>query len=268
MKNCLYSPVVKGELAQEKENLSTHLAELLEVVYGTIFPCSGAKAAFKSHSVGLIVSEFGMLDSVKLVYPLIEQWVVKDSGSVDFYNRTIQSVSDLAFRSTIIKFEQKFESEDEAEKNLWEFLYELHLIDRNKYQWDPKVDQYVYSPAFGFSICGIAHFCPLLHAKASSLVRRTNATYLVLNPHWMFRDLRKVGLFDHFRDGIRKAEHTVQYNWINPKLNDHGEAPEGAQYALTINPNFDIGNCSFTGIEKPKTNLVWGMKDYPKELLI
>lgn len=267
-KKCFYSPVIKGQLAREEKFLSPHLAELLETVYGTVFPCSGAKAAFKTHSVGLIVSNLGMLESAHLVYPLLEQWIVRDSGATSFYSRKISNVSELAFRSTVIKFNQEFESEDHAESVLWKFLQTLHQIDKEKYSWDPKVDKFVYSAEFGYSICGIAHFCPLLYSKASSLVRRTSETYLVFNPHWMFRDLRKVNLFDHFRDGIRKSEERVQYGWINPKLNDHGDAPEGAQYALTNNQIFDIGACPFTGVEKPKEVLFWDMSNYPSELKI
>ncbi len=210
------------------------------------------------------------METAENVWIALHKWLISDSSSLDFYMRRIQNTSDLCFRSAIVAFpNQNFVNESEAEKVLFTFLKNLHITDCQFYGWDPLVDKFVYSPNFGFSLCGIAHFVPLMHQSASSLVRRTKEfTYVVFNPHWMFRDLRDCDLFDKFKKGIRSNESKVQYGWINPKLADHGKGSEAAQYALTLNPVFNIGICPFTGIERPLNESNWEMISYPPELSI
>lgn len=269
MKNYHYSPVISGKLKYQDSFLGSILEEILEMVNGQIFPCSGAKASFRNHSVGLIVLEGKMLDhgSARYAWEGLKKWLIEDSNSVIYHDRRIMSTSELSFRSAILAFpNESFAIETEAETALWEFLKNIHRVDKELFAWDSAVENFVYSPNFGFSICGISHFVPLLHPQASSLVRRSKkGVYVIFNPHWMFRDLRDCGIFESFKEGIRKKELQSQRGWINPKLADHGSAPESVQYALTLNPIFDLGNCSFTNKPRPHEFPKWDMSNYPSQ---
>ena len=88
---------------------------------------------------------------------------------------------------------------------------------------------------------------------------------MIFNPHFMFEIMRSADIFADWRGVIREREKADQNGWHNPKLADYGtyggfEAP---QYALTLNPVFDIGRCPFTGRPRPSDMPTYNMQGNP-----
>ena len=63
-------------------------------------------------------------------------------------------------------------------------------------------------------------------------------------------DIERPALYQHQLSPLSVTVDGAQ-GWINPKLDDIGGGLEAPQYALTLNPRFDIGNCPFTGRKRP-----------------
>lgn len=80
---------------------------------------------------------------------------------------------------------------------------------------------------------------------ADESARRFKYVALVFNPHIIFQNLRNKGLFESFRNIIRRNVEKY-HGGSNPKIGDYGMTFEAPQYALT-KESFFIGNCPFTG---------------------
>ena len=228
----------------ENEEISSWNERIRNFVFSSTFPCIGAQRLFRSFEYGIIVCNKKFKDDV--VAPEFCENIYKVQKSLNY--KEISQSLDLNFRSIIVLFpKQTFLSEEDAETSLWYLYRNVHKYDSTHYKWDVGFNNYIYSPSFGMSIGGIAHFTPLLHPNASSLVRQFEIPMLILNPHFVFKQLRNKGYFDEWRNVIRNKEKEVQSGWINPKLSDHGDSLEASQYALTNEMVFDIGRCPFTG---------------------
>lgn len=127
---------------------------------------------------------------------------------------------------------------------LWTMLQELHVTDF--VEWDPKYSSDPESPDFAFSYGGMSFFIAGMHSGSPRFARRFGWPTLVFNAHEQFDYLRSEGIFEKFRDGVRKKD-TVLQGHRNPVSTDIGTTSEAIQYTGKIeNP---LWTCPF----KPQT---------------
>ncbi len=221
--------------------------DLVSIITHRSFPCIGAQKALKDGTIGHYVCRTKLTnsDSAKLVGDALYAWMDNMGYKLQAKWPAMQLATFVAI------FENdNYANEDALEKDVWHFLSGLHKYDRSEYEWDTLFQPFVYGKDFAMSVGGFGHFVPVLSPIASSPVRRSSRLTLVFNPHFVFQKLRDQGLFENWKALIRARETTAQ-GWISPKLGDSGISYEAPQYALTINPIFDIGACPFTGKPRP-----------------
>ena len=132
------------------------------------------------------------------------------------------------FESFIAVFpDEKFTSELQFEKTLWETLQSLHELD--DCEWDPTVSDNPHDSDFSFSIKGKAFYVVGLHPESSRLARQSPYPTLVFNLHWQFEKLRDMGTYQRVKNRIRKRDAALQ-GMINPVLKDFGTGSETRQY--------------------------------------
>lgn len=214
--------------------------QLLNATSDRSFVCLGAQRAVRTKNVGILSLDTMSAESAEALVINMNEWIQEVNYAQSFSERNFKFASFVAVFS-----KESFGTEDEAEAKLWSFLSQVHIFDAVHNTWDENFSKNVYDTSFAFSIAGHGHFVPLLHPKASSLVRRTQVPTLVFNPHCMFQQMKKLEFFDSMRNTIRAREYQAQ-SWINPKLSNAGECFEAPQYALTSKPVFNIGPCPFT----------------------
>ena len=133
------------------------------------------------------------------------------------------------FESLIVCFTQnKFESELEYEKALWDFLQRLH--DNDDASWDTNVSDDPDNPNFSFSLKGKAFYVIGMHPDSSRIARQAPYCTVVFNLHWQFERLREMGTYQSVRDRIRRRDEALQ-GYINPVLTDFGQTSETKQYS-------------------------------------
>lgn len=215
--------------------------QLLSTIADKSFVCIGAQNSTRTGNVGFLSLDFMNQENAEVLAENMDSWV-KDA---DYENSFLEN--NFKFISFVVLFKnEEFANENDAEYSLWRFLKNVHLADVKRNFWDGKFAKNVYSKDFAFSVGGYGHFVPMLHPKASSLVRYSLIPTLVFNPHCMFSQMKKLSFFEKMKGEIREREQKQQL-WINPKLSNSGENLEAPQYALTKNQVFNIGSCPFTG---------------------
>lgn len=225
------------------------------------YPCIGAQKVLRDYKLCFAAAPMPLIspESGEYAARCIHRWIEESS-----YNSGQRTLPTNFISMAIVFPEMAFASESEAEKQLWQFLARVHYYDKNKCGWSSESSSCVYDPVFSMSIGGFAHFIPFMSPVATTLSRWFPYPLVVFNPHFIFRKLREVGLFARWRDIIRQREKIAQGGWQNPKLADYGETGlEAPQYALTLDPIFDVGPCPFTGKKRPTTLGSYSMQDYP-----
>lgn len=115
---------------------------------------------------------------------------------------------------------------------LWAMLQELHITDLS--QWDPTTSSDIDSPDFAFSYAGLSFFIAGMHSGSPRFARRFAWPTLVFNVHEQFNLLREKGIFEKFRDRVRKNDTDLQ-GYVNPASADFGSQSEAIQYTGIIN---------------------------------
>ena len=184
------------------------------------FPCVGAKAALNQeamrfHVCRSLASEADDRALLAALYRFIADY----------------RASPTLFTSFVALFGGPRElAETEFEALLWRRLEALHRLDRERYDWDPRVSANPRSPKFSFSLMGEACFVVGLHDQASRRARRFETPALVFNIHQQFEELRADGRFEPMRDTIRRRD--AEYDATpNPMLASFGDRSEAAQYS-------------------------------------
>ena len=192
------------------------------------FPCVGGKSILQSQQFNFCT--YDLLDATSTAYSLHNhlgqfrsKWKLddhKESRSINFF-------------SYIAGFSgQQFETELQAVNSFFSLLRNLHDIDTaNNIAWDKDSASPLTSPNFSFSIGGFSYFLIFMHKYAYNQARRTELTFVVFNPHYIFLNLRLRGVFEKFRDRIRRNLHEAGLE-INAELQDYGIESEFRQYVL------------------------------------
>lgn len=227
------------------------------------FPCIGAQKVMRDYRVAFCFSPepFNTIAAAECTAEYMYQWI----GDAE-YAALKQSPIPTAFATCVVVYpEAQFSDEVEGERQLWEFLAKVHRYDKDRHPWSDESSPFVYDKRFSMSLGGYAQFILFFSPSATTPSRRFSHPMLVFNPHFIFETMRKAEIFADWRDAIRKREATAQEGWKNPKLADFGSlgSLEAAQYALTINPVFDIGDCPFTGKSRPVDIPVYDMRGNP-----
>ena len=194
--------------------------ELTEWVASPDFPCVGAKAALRRHQLEiLVVTDIRRSGSDTLITSRLQDFAIRhDNDEKTFVSQAVifQSNADL--------------SEEEFETYLWQRLTSFHVIDRQDFHWDPKVDSDPQSPHFSLSIGGKGFFVVGLHPNASRVARRFRYPTLIFNLHAQFEKLREEGRYETIRNKTIERDIAIQGS-ANPMLARHGEASAAAQFS-------------------------------------
>ncbi|MGP1665135.1 MAG: guanitoxin biosynthesis heme-dependent pre-guanitoxin N-hydroxylase GntA [Rhodanobacter sp.] len=183
------------------------------------FPCVGARAALSRQ--GLTTIDGGLLEHAEH-----DQTIV---AALQKFTREVRD--DAMFVSVAVVFSPTPAcSEPVFERALWQRLQAWHQIDRQQYEWDPRVSSDPSSPTFSMSIGGQAFYVIGLHPGASRRARRFHRPALVLNLHRQFERLRADGRYDKLRAAITERDVALSGS-SNPMLAVHGESSEARQYS-------------------------------------
>jgi uncharacterized protein len=195
-------------------------AELKKFVGTPQFPCVGAKAALRRHQLDiLVVSDIRSDASDLLITRRLQDFAIaQDLDSAIFVSQAV------IFRDTARLSECAFET------YLWQRLTAFHVIDRQDFRWDPKVDSDPSSPHFSLSIGGKGFFVVGLHPGASRAARRFRYAALVFNLHAQFERLRDEGRYELLRSTTIERDIALDGS-PNPMLARHGTGSSAAQYS-------------------------------------
>lgn len=185
--------------------------EIFDFIQHSQFPCVMAKAVLTKGML-TIHSHQTAEDTLDAMYAFIDRYRKKHSRLSSF----------------ILTFDRKMDF-NEFEKQFWKLIKTLHVMDKEKYEHDPRVSSQIASPDFSFSMKSEAFFILALHPQSPRLARRLPIPAIVFNPHQQFETLRKKGVFNKVRNFIRNRDKALQ-GFINPMLSDFGEKSEIYQY--------------------------------------
>lgn len=227
------------------------------------FPCIGAQKVIRDYRVAFCLSPdpFNTESGARRTVDYINRWLQEAD-----YASLKQMPKPTVFATCVIVFPQMdFQSEGYSEKRLWSFLSKVHQIDKVRHPWSSESSAFVYDNRFSMSIGGYAHFILFFSSAAITPSRRFSNPMMIFNPHFMFEKMRNAEVFSEWRTLIRERERASQNGWHNPKLADFGSDNgfEAPQYALTLDPVFDIGKCPFTGRERPANMPSYDMHGHP-----
>lgn len=227
------------------------------------FPCIGAQKVMRDYRVAFCLSpgEFNTNIGAEFASEYIYRWSTEAN-----YALLKKAVNPTVFATCVIVFPQMdFRSENDSEKQLWSFLGKMHEYDKKLYSWSPESSDFVYDNKFSMSLGGYAHFILFHSSCAITPSRQFQNPMMIFNPHFIFETMRSAEIFSDWRTVIREREKSVQNGWRNPKLADFGSRGgfEAPQYALTLNPVFDIGPCPFTGRPRPADFPIYDMRGQP-----
>jgi len=194
-------------------------ASLRAVLGGADFPCLGAKAALNKGNY-----RFAAYDDF-----------ASQSATAGLSRDLCAFVAERAMMhseyATFIAFFGCADMDEMAfERVLWEQLQLLHDEDRKYFAYDPAVSGDPTDSTFAFSFAGVAFFVVGMHPRASRLSRRFSVPALAFNAHAQFDALRAKGLYDRFKQQIRKRDLLLQGS-LNPTLAEFGETSEARQYS-------------------------------------
>jgi FPC/CPF motif-containing protein YcgG len=249
--------------------VSEEHSTLFQLYYRTAmqhtFPCMAAQKAIRDFRVGFCLSPepFNTVEGAELTVQYLYRWI-QDAC----YALLKAAAQPTAFATCIVVFPHtEFQNESVAEQQLWEFLTKMHQYDRNLHPWSDESSSFVYDKEFSMSLGGYAQFILFLSQCAMMPSRQFPQPMLVFNPHFIFQAMRRAENFADWRDAIRKREESLHGGWRNPKLIDFGDGPEAPQYALTLDPIFNIGDCPFTGLPRPTEMLDYDMEGSPLTII-
>lgn len=211
-----------GSKNRELENdiLNEYVKELNDFILQDGYPCIGAQAAAngKSLSVGIFKKMNDGDTPKELAYGLLEYLIgLKNSPS-----NYLTYVAVFPFDS--------FDSEEAFENGIWRLITELHELDREHFDWSPKVGSDPSKKNFSFSFGGKGFFLVGMHPGSSRKARRFKYPTIAFNLHEQFENLRKKGRYEVMKKATRNNE--LQFDGsINPMLNDFGKGLEAPQYS-------------------------------------
>lgn len=197
------------------------------------FPCPGAKTTFAqgTYRFGLF-DKMGTKETAEALGNSLRQFLAERPTWETNYTAFIS-----CYKEPIPMNHEEFAY------NLWNMLQELHAVDLSA--WDSGSSCDPESPDFAFSFGGMSFFIAGMHSGSPRFARRFAWPTLVFNSHEQFKYLRNEGIFEKFRDRVRKRDTALQ-GYVNPVSSDHGTKSEAIQYTAKIdNENW---KCPF----KPK----------------
>jgi FPC/CPF motif-containing protein YcgG len=181
-------------------------------------PCVMAKSVFAMENYHLKV--YDDITSTIIIRPILSD-IENYLSQYNFESKN--------FESLVFCFENnKFESEIQFERALWNFLQRLH--DADDAPWDSNVSKNPNNPDFSFSIKGKAFYIVGMHPKSSRIARRAPYCTMVFNLHGQFERLRMMGTYESVKNKIRERDKILQGS-INPVLRDFNTDTEAKQYS-------------------------------------
>lgn len=194
------------------------------------FPCPGARTTFSRGTY-----RFGVFDEIGTKETAIDlgnslRRFIKERATWDTKYTAFVS----CYKAPIPMNHEQFAY------SLWSMLQELHITDLT--EWDPKYSSDPESPDFAFSYDGMSFFIAGMHSGSPRFARRFAWPTLVFNAHEQFEYLRQEGIFEKFRDGVRKRDTALQGH-VNPVSSDIGSASEAIQYTGEIKN--ELWKCPF-----------------------
>jgi FPC/CPF motif-containing protein YcgG len=184
------------------------------------YPCVAAKAALKLGQVRCLIADH-------MACPKDDQQILHFLYDfVDGYRNSKTSFHSAAilFRLPEIINEQMFEP------LLWERLSALRYLDRQRHEYDNRVNPDPASANFSFSIKSEAFFVIGIHPASNRNSRVFRYPGLVFNPHAEFEKLRAAKRYEPLKRVVRKRDSKFSGS-VNPMLQDFGEASEVFQYS-------------------------------------
>lgn len=252
--------VADGLISQEHSSLFQLFSK---TAMQSAFPCIGAQKVMRDYRVAFCLSPGAFNTSIGAEFAL--EYVYRWSREAD-YASLKNAVNPTVFATCVIVFPgMDFRDENDAEKQLWSFLGKMYEYDKKIHPWSSESSSFVYDNRFSMSLGGYAHFILFHYSSAVTPSRRFQNPMMIFNPHFIFETMRSAEIFSDWRTVIREREKSIQNGWRNPKLADFGSKGgfEAPQYALTLNPVFDIGVCPFTGRPRPADMPIYDMKGNP-----
>lgn len=192
---------------------------LKDFVLNRDFPCVMAKAvASIGHVKNVEITSFRDPRALEKVLSEVYQFVDDFRSSPNRLSSFV--VSALPESHTIFV---------EFERDFWDFLKNLQLMDQKLHPHDPRVGKDPRAQDFSYSLKSEAFFILALHPKSPRLARRFMKPSIVFNPHQQFEQMRIKGIFTKVRDVIRSRDKKLQGD-INTMSTDFGERSEVFQY--------------------------------------
>lgn len=200
------------------------------------FPCPGARTTFKNGTYRFgVFDAMGSKETAEALGSSLRRFI-QERGTWDTYYTGFVS----CYKHPVPLTHEEFAH------NLWKMLQELHAEDFE--EWDPNYSSDPNAPDFAFSYGGMSFFIAGMHSGSPRFARRFGWPTLVFNAHEQFEFLRSKGIFEKFRDNVRKRDTALQ-GYVNPVSDDIGGASEAIQYTSKIdNPEW---RCPF----KPKNGV-------------
>ncbi|MBS0655849.1 MAG: YqcI/YcgG family protein [Verrucomicrobia bacterium] len=188
------------------------------------FPCPGARTTFSqgSYRFGLF-DRIGTKDSAECLGSSLRRFIEERKSMNTMYTAFVS-----CYREPIPMSHLEFAHA------LWTMLQELHVTDLS--EWDPSKSSDPESPDFAFSYGGLSFFIAGMHSGSPRFARKFGWPTLVFNAHEQFAFLRNEGIFEKFRDLVRKRDTSLQGH-VNPVSTDHGMMSEAIQYTGKIDSN-------------------------------
>lgn len=197
------------------------------------FPCPGARTTFSrgTYRFGLF-DELGTKETAMALGKSLKRFI-EERATWDTMYTAFVSCYKAPMPSSHEHFAQL----------LWTMLQELHVTDFA--EWDPNYSSDPEAPDFAFSYGGMSFFIAGMHSGSPRFARKFGWPTLIFNAHEQFEFLRSEGIFEKFRDGVRKKDTALQGH-VNPASSDIGTISEAIQYTGVINNQ--LWKCPF----KPK----------------
>jgi uncharacterized protein len=210
----------EGEEKPSAAALYVH-GQFRAMILSAQFPCPGARTTFSRGTY-----RFGLFDEIGT-----KETATHLGKSL---NRFIQERAtwDTMYTAFVSCYKHPLPmNHEQFAQLLWSMLQELHITDL--VEWDPKYSSDPESPDFAFSYGGMSFFIAGMHSGSPRFARRFGWPTLVFNAHEQFDYLRTEGIFEKFRDGVRKKD-TILQGHRNPVSTDIGTISEAIQYTGKI----------------------------------
>lgn len=211
-----------SDASTHPSKLAVHIhSQFRSMILSPAFPCPGAKTAFSQGTYrygvfGKMGTEETALDLGESLRNFLRERTTMNSNFTTFV---------ASFKEPTIVTHEDFAH------NLWAMLQQLHEVDLS--QWNSTVSSDPESSDFAFSFAGTPIFIIGLHSGSPRFARRFAWPTMVFNVHEQFHKLRTDGIFEKFRDTVRKNDTELQ-GCKNPVAMDFGNTSEAIQYTGEI----------------------------------